>query len=107
MRGTAFPPPRCRRRRQANVVSVFCSVATQTPTTLLTMILLDDSVYKAQRNALIQFAKTTRAKDAGELSLATHTAMCEMAYKMWKETNIPLGAPGFLWKARQGEITER
>jgi hypothetical protein len=76
-------------------------------TTLFTMVLLDDSTYNAQRNALIDFAKVTPAKNADELALATHNAMCDLAYKMWKETPIPLGAPGFLSKAREWKITRR
>ncbi len=76
-------------------------------TTLLTMVLLDDSVYKAQRNALIEFAKQSPAKDAHELALHTHTAMCELAAKLWKAGKVPLGMPGFLWKAKQGGIEPR
>jgi hypothetical protein len=74
-------------------------------TTLLTMVLLDEGVYKAQRNALIQFAQAAKVKNAGELGLATHQALCDMAYKMWKEGTVPLGVSGFLWQAREGKIT--
>jgi hypothetical protein len=73
-------------------------------TSLLTMVLLDETVYEAQRSALIEFTKVTPAKDAHELSLAVHGGLCDLAYKMWKEGNVPLGARGYLWKARQGEI---
>lgn len=76
-------------------------------TALLTLVLLDESVYKAQRNALIEFAKQSSAKNAHELALQTHTAMCELAAKMWKNGKVPLGAPGFLWKAKQGDIEPR
>jgi hypothetical protein len=71
---------------------------------LLTLVLLDDEVYKAQRNALIEFTKATPAKDAAELGLAVHSAWCERAHALWKGGSVPLGVPGFLWKARQGEI---
>jgi hypothetical protein len=73
-------------------------------TVLLTMVLLDDEVYRAQRKGLIDFAKTAPAKDAGDLSVMAHTALCNLAAKMWKETSLPAGASAFLWKARQGGI---
>ena len=76
-------------------------------TTLLAMVLLDESVYKAQRNALIEFAKQSPAKNAHELALQTHTAMCELAARMWKDGKVPLGMPGFLWKAKHEDIEPR
>ena len=72
---------------------------------LLTMVLLDESVYKAQRNAMIEFAKITPAKDAYDLAAITHNALCEMSAKLWKDGHSPVLAAGSLWKAKQGGIT--
>jgi hypothetical protein len=52
--------------------------------TLLTMVLLDDATYKTQRNALIDFAKATPAKDPSALGAAVHSAMCDQAYRLFK-----------------------
>jgi hypothetical protein len=71
-------------------------------TSLLVMILLDEAVYKAQRKGLIDFVKATPAKDAHELSLKVHNAMSDLAAKVAK-SEIVLGAPGFLWKLKQGD----
>jgi hypothetical protein len=73
-------------------------------TSLLVMVLLDDKVYKAQRNGLIDFVQKASAKDAHELSLKVHTALCELAGQAAK-SNIVLGAPGYLWKAKQGDLS--
>ena len=67
---------------------------------LLVMILLDESVYQAQRKGLIDYVKSVSAKDANDLSLKVFNAMSELAEKAAK-TNIVLGAPGFLWKLKQ------
>jgi hypothetical protein len=69
--------------------------------TLLTMVLLDEGVYNAQRRALFEFVQAARVNNAEELGLATHQALCDLAHKMWKEGTVPLGVAGFLWKARE------
>lgn len=71
-------------------------------TSLLVMVLLDESVYKAQRKGLIDFVKRTPAKDAHELSSKVHIAMSELGANTAK-SSIVLGAPGFLWKLKQGD----
>ncbi len=74
---------------------------------LLTMVLLHDEVYKAERDALIQLAKVTPAKNAAELAAAVHGRMCDHAYRLWKGPSVPMGVLDFLWKARQGEIPSK
>ena len=74
-------------------------------TSLLVMVLLDDEVYKAQRKGLIDFVNSTQAKDAHELSSKVHAAMNDLAGKVAK-SNIVLGAPGFLWKLKQGSTAK-
>lgn len=75
-------------------------------TVLLTMVLLDDTVYKAQRNALIDFVKTVPAKDANGLQLVVHNALCELGAAQWK-AGVAFGAAGFLWKAKQGSVERK
>ena len=74
-------------------------------TSLLIMVLLDDEVRQSQRKGLIDFVKSTPAKDAHELSLKVHSAMSDLASKVAK-SNIVLGAPGFLWKLKQDSATK-
>jgi hypothetical protein len=69
-------------------------------TSLLVMVLLDESVYKAQRKGLIDFVNRTPAEDAHELSSKVHIAMSDLASKIAKSEMV-LGAPGFLWKLKQ------
>ena len=69
---------------------------------LLVLVLLDDSVYRAQRAGLIDFAKTAPAKDAMELSSTAHAALSALAGKM--SGSSVLGAHSYLWNVKKGTV---
>jgi phosphodiesterase/alkaline phosphatase D-like protein len=71
---------------------------------LLILVLLEDDVYKAQRNGLIDFITNTSAKNALDLSTKVHASLRELAARL--ERSSVLGAHGHLWKLKQESGTK-
>jgi hypothetical protein len=69
---------------------------------LLIMVLLDEQVYQAQREALIHFVGTLSGqKDADALGSKVHNAMCEVAGESARK-GVAATASAYLWKLKQG-----
>jgi hypothetical protein len=70
-------------------------------TTMLTMVLLDDEVYKTQKKALIDYVNTLPPQStAHDIQMAVHTALCNLAAQ-WVKQGVPIGASGYLLKVKQ------
>lgn len=67
---------------------------------LLVMVLLHDDARKSQLTGLIDFVKNNPARDAHELGLNLHNAMCDLAAKQNKQ-GMASGVAGYLWKLKQ------
>ncbi len=61
------------------------------------LVLLDDKIYRAQREGLVGFVRTTEAKDALELGMKANMSVIHLARQLG---NTLLGTQGLLWKLR-------
>ena len=62
------------------------------------LILLDESVYAAQRAGLIELVRSIKAENAGELGQKVNLSLSQLAARLG---GTLLGTGGMLWKLKQ------
>jgi hypothetical protein len=73
---------------------------------LLILSLFNDKIRQTQRDVIIQFLKTSQAKDAADLGLKTHDALCDIALKQYKSGKL-VGIADFLQKLKENNSDEK
>lgn len=68
-------------------------------TTFALIVLLDESVYRTQRDGLTQFIASTTARDATELSTKVRASMTQLADRL--ADKITLACHAAIWNLRQ------
>jgi hypothetical protein len=67
-------------------------------TNYVLLILLDESVYAAQRKGLVDLVRTIDARNAGELGMKINLATTQLAERLG---HTLLGTAGLLWKLKE------